>query len=225
MKTKLIIVIIVIGWVCSLFWVSSIKEQSCESICRNKAYRAYHTGIRKVQTAISRAPFIADSLWATKYLGVDVLDTYFAKGSTLNDLINKTISSEGITTGSYFSHPDIHIRIDGCDDYITVSLVLSRLSFLEVSDSYDIKHKSYYGNEYYGDVFVKDCIIYYSEIKHFLPKTSYDDVSQWIEQKIKAICKKITEKNKEIIEHLNKRYVKEKENGTDNSYHFDFSDL
>lgn len=223
-KVKITCSILATLWICSLFWISSITKQRCEWDCHYKASRAHDIGIRKVQRAISSAPCIVDSIWATEYLGIDILDTYFAKGTVLNDLLKSTISSEGLENGSYARHPKIHIRINGCDGYITVSMCMTRQSILEIGDPYHYnkEHKCYRSNEYDGDVFVTDCIICYSEIKMFSPKTSYEDVSQWIEQKMRSICKKITEKNKEVMDQVNESYFQRKEY---DSYRFNPKDL
>ncbi|MFI0436076.1 MAG: hypothetical protein ACH350_10220 [Parachlamydiaceae bacterium] len=227
-KRKIKILLYITTWICSLYFVWFATNEGCEQVCHIKVRRAYENGLCKAERAVSKSLFVPDSLWASQYLGVDVLDTYFAKGSTLKDLLIDAISSEGITARSYFHHPEVKICIDGCAEYVSVNLQMYRPAYLEVSDSREIRrHDKSWGSEdeYYGDIFIQDYINCYDEIKKFPKSTQYDEIAEWLQSRLKDICSKIKEKNRVVIKLINERYTMEKEKGLDRSYRFNPSCL
>lgn len=186
---------LIIGcWIGSLFIAVSITESQCEREFILRKTMAFKEGILKGKKAISKAPNILNSLIATDSLGIDVIDTYFAKGTILRNYLYDVAQSEGLKR-NYFC-PNVYVSIDGNNQGVNVSMSMARDAYLDVSFS------CY--NVYNEDIFVRDSIICFSKTNYFVSGTKYEDISIWIERELRSLCSEIKEKKKLIIDEIKK---------------------
>lgn len=210
LKNSFAVVCVGAIWIVSLFlvnsWARSRTQSRNESLIAIGERRALKKGGEEFRSSVFDAPFITDSLLATKSLRIEVTDTYFANGSCLQTSLCDVVMSEGLTDGYYRRSPYISITIDGNAQGVTLTMLMTRPVYLEVDCPGD--EKRYFCNEYNGDVFVRDFITCLWKTKSFPAGTQYEDVALWLASETKGICLKIKDKNNQIIDALNKKYQK-----------------
>lgn len=177
-------------WVISIFITVNGTSHLCEHNWIYKEGVARKEGRLEAKRAIADAPHITDSSIATKSLGFDVVDTYFAKGTVLRNFLLKVTESEGLKP-NYIFGPNVYISIDGNMEGVKVSLSMIRDAYLDVSfDCY---------NSYKEDIFIRDSVVCFSKTNYFPAGTQYNDVSLWLESELRILCSHIKEKNEKII--------------------------